>query len=66
MHQFVDAVVAVRASSAALWSVAATEADRWMPPRRTDWVELRGFEPAPPRTSSPLDPVALDDKPGVS
>lgn len=61
MHQFVDAVEAVKASSTALWSVAAAEADRWMPPGRRDWVELRGFEPAPPRTSLPLGPVALDD-----
>ncbi len=60
-HQFVDAVEAVKASSAALWSVAAAEADRWMPPRRSDWVELRGFESAPPRTTPPLGAVALDD-----
>ena len=67
MHQFVDAVEAVKASSAALLSVAAAEADRWIPPRRSDWVELRGFQPAPPRTSVPLGAVALDDDgPGIA
>ncbi|MGH9151835.1 MAG: hypothetical protein ACRD03_05465 [Acidimicrobiales bacterium] len=61
MHKFVDAVRAMNTSSAALWSVAAAEADRWMPPRRTNWAELRGFEPAPPRKTTPADPVVLDD-----
>lgn len=41
--------------------VAAAEADRWMPARRTDWVELRGFEPAPSREVAPVGPIALDD-----
>lgn len=59
MHKFVEAVCEASTSSADLWSVAAAEADRWMPSRRKDWAELRGFEPAPPRTAPPPMPIEL-------
>lgn len=60
LRQFVNAVTSASASSASRWSAAETEADRWMPPRRTDWAELRGFEPAPARVGPLPDPIALD------
>lgn len=60
MHVFVDAVLTADASSAALRRDAAAEADQWMPPRRSDWAELRGFEPGPPRKTLLPEPVALD------
>lgn len=61
MHQFVRVLRTESAAPAVpLWSAAAAEADRWMPPRRKDWAELRGFEPAPPRTAAPPEPIDLD------
>jgi hypothetical protein len=62
MHQFVEALPANDPALMRLWGVAAAEADRWMPPRRDNWAELRGFEPAPPRVGNPPEPVALDDE----
>lgn len=59
MFQFVAEIGACNACSAPLWSVAAEKADRWMPPRRTDWMELRGFSLAPVRAAAVPGPIPL-------
>lgn len=61
LNQFVFAVESANSSSASLWRAAANEAKRWMPPRRTDWTELRGFEPAPDRDGQPAEPIAVEE-----
>lgn len=61
MNHFVDEAQRTGASSADLWLAAASEAKRWMPPRRQDWADLRGFEPAPPRQHLDIEPVTVTD-----
>lgn len=47
MHQLVAATAVANAPTAQRLAAAAAEADRWMPPRRADWSELRGFRARP-------------------
>ena len=61
LHQFVMEVDRTDRGLSDLWRAAAAEADRWMPPRRTDWAELRGFGPAPKREGRPVEPIAIED-----